>query len=298
MRLHHFFSKRLCNMVFFGLLITVFLITTLCCASPSFVNIAAEAGNENNDTPVKIPVVMYHLVFKKANSRNKFIISEKTLEEDFKYLSNNGFTTILVKDLIDYVENKGELPEKPIMLTFDDGAYNNYLYALPLAKKHNVKFVFSPIGIHADRYTEISEENPRYAHANWTHIKELADSGIVEIQNHTYDMHSSKGARLGCKKRRGESVEKYKQKLSDDLMKMQKLVTEKTGTTPTAFVYPFGAYSECSKDIVKELGFKATFLCENKMNHITRDPNSIHGLYRFLRPPGKSSEKFFDKILS
>ncbi len=298
MRLSHFFSKRLCNMVFFGLLITIFLITTFCCISPSFGNLAAQVNNDNKDTPVQFPVVMYHLVVKNPKGKNRFIISEQTLEQDFKYLSDNGYTTIIVKDLIDYVENGKELPEKPIMITFDDGAYNNYLYALPLAKKYNSKFVFSPIGKHADRFTEVSDENPNHAHANWNHIKEMADSGVVEIQNHTYDMHSPKGARIGCKKRKSESVEQYKQKLSDDLMKMQNLVAEKTGTTPTAFVYPFGAYSDCSKDIIKEMGFKATFLCESKINYITRDPDSLHGLKRFLRLPGVSSESFFIKILN
>ena len=157
--------------------------------------------------------------------------------------------------------------------------------------------MFSPIGKEADKYSAISEEVPSYSHANWNRIKEMSDSGLIEIQNHTYDMHSNKKSRFGCMKKRGESMEEYRKALSNDLMKMQNLVAEKAGVTPTGFVYPFGGCSKGSKEIIQDLGFKATFLCENKMNHISRDPESIFGLYRFLRPPGTSSEKFFNKIM-
>ena len=121
-------------------------------------------------------------------------------------------------------ENKKELPKNPILLTFDDGAYNNYLYAFPLAKKYNAKFVFSPIGKEADRYEKNKDENPGYSHANWEKIIEMSKSGLVEIQNHTYNMHGSKKPRIGCTKAQNENDEKYKEVLTEDLLKEQKLI--------------------------------------------------------------------------
>ena len=111
-------------------------------------------NSENSTEFVKLPVIMYHFVLKNSNTKNKFTISESTFEEDLKYIKNNNYTTILVQDLINYTENKTNLPEKPILLTFDDGAYNNYLYAFPLAKKYNMKFVFSPICHETEKYPE------------------------------------------------------------------------------------------------------------------------------------------------
>ncbi len=246
---------------------------------------------------VPLPVIMYHIIFKNPGNKNKFIVSEQTFESDLQYIKNNGFNTVLIKDLIDYTENKKELPPKPILLTFDDGAYNNYLYAYPLAKKYDAKFVFSPIGKEADKYTKIKDTNPSYAYANWEQITEMANSGLVEIQNHTYNMHGSKKPRIGCSQALNESNEKYREVLANDLLKAQKLIEEKTGIKPTAFFYPFGAVSETSEEIIKSLGFKATFDCENKMNFIKKDPTSLFRLHRFLRPPNLSSQEFFQKII-
>ena len=251
---------------------------------------------ENCSREKRLPVLMYHLILKNPGNSNKFIVPQSVFEEDLKYIKNHGYTTILVQDLIDYTENKKELPEKPILLTFDDGAFNNYLYAFPLAKKYEAKFIFSPIAKEAERYTKAHDENPTYSHANWEKISEMSKSGLVEIQNHTYNMHSNKNSRIGCTKKRNESVEEYKQKLSEDIRKSQELISQNTGVTPTAFFYPYGAKSDCSEKILKSLGFKATFLCESKVNIISRNPECLFGLKRFIRPPGVPTEKIFSKF--
>lgn len=292
MKVKIFIPQKLKKKIIVAAFFSVLLATSLFC-----VPFYSQINNpEKRQEGVKLPIIMYHLILKNPGNKNKFIVSEKTFENDLKYIKNNGFTTILVKDLIDYTENKNELPEKPILLTFDDGAYNNYLYAFPLAKKYNAKFVFSPIGIEADKYEKTKDENPSYSHANWEKICEMSKSGLVEIQNHTYNMHGSKKSRIGCTKAQNENDEKYKENLTKDLLKEQKLIEEKTGILPSAFFYPFGAISDKSEGIVRSLGFKATFDCENKMNFITKDPNCLFRLHRFLRPPGISSEDFFQKI--
>ena len=116
------------------------------------------------DPGVRVPVIMYHAVMDDASRLGKYVISPEELESDFKWLSENGYTAILSEDLINYTENGAALPEKPILLTFDDGYYNNYLYAYPTAKRYGMKFVLSPIGKYADLYTETPDKSPYYAH--------------------------------------------------------------------------------------------------------------------------------------
>lgn len=78
------------------------------------------------------------------------------------------------------------------MLTFDDGYYNNYYYALPLLEKYNCKAVISPIASVSEKFTETKDISVTYGHITFDDMKEMFDSGYVEIQNHSYDMHSLK----------------------------------------------------------------------------------------------------------
>lgn len=276
---------------------TFILLLTLPCIY-IFSHYQKAEGEEPNTTEktINLPILMYHLILKNPKDKNKFIISQRDFESDLKYIKNNGYTTILVQDLIDYTEGKSELPEKPILLTFDDGAYNNYLYAFPLAKKYNMKFVFSPIAAEAEKYSSTKDENPNYSHANWQQIREMSESGLVEIQNHTYNMHSDKNPRIGCTKKFGESEETYKKNLSEDITKSQELIEQHVGKKPTAFFYPFGACSKCSEKIIRSLGFKATFLCESRVNKISKNPESLFHLGRFIRPPDVPAEKVFSQF--
>lgn len=255
-----------------------------------------DSKNIDNDS-VKVPIIMYHSVMKSRKSLGKFVISPNEFESDLKYLKEKSYNTILMSDLIAYTKGEKDLPENPIMLTFDDGYYNNYLYVFPLLKQYESKIVLAPIGVEVDRYTENEDRNPGYAHITWNDAKEMMDSGLVEIQNHSYNMHKISRKRRGTKKNKGESLDKYKKELECDIKLMQDKVTENLGITPTTFVFPFGAISNCSIDILKEMGFLATFSCENKINTIKRSPDSLFGLCRILRPSGISSESFFKKHL-
>lgn len=246
------------------------------------------------EEPVDIPVVMYHAVLKDEARHGKYVISPAEFENDLLYLKKHGYTTILVEDLLAYTQG-GSLPEKPILLTFDDGYYNNYLYAFELAKKYQCKFVISPIARYTDLFSETGETNAYYSHATWDQLKEMSDSGLVEVQNHSYNLHESRGGRLGAGQKKGESDEAYEAVLREDLLLAQEEIQAHLGEKPAAFVYPFGAMSKASPGIVKKLGFQATMTCRERISQVTRDPESLYGIGRFLRESGISSTKFFEE---
>ena len=225
------------------------------------------------------------------------MISPAELESDFSWLQSHGYTAVLSEDLLRYVEDGTPLPEKPVLITFDDGYYNNYRYAFPAAKQYGMKFVLSPIGRCADLYTEEPSESQYYAHCTWEMMREMQDSGIVEIGNHTYDLHSSDGSRLGTRRLSTESMETYREMLSEDVNLFQKKAEENLGRAPVLFAYPFGAVSEGEPEIIASLGFSVTLSCEEKISTVTRDPESLVYLGRFLRPSGETSEAFFSRML-
>lgn len=252
------------------------------------------AGNVSGEDEIYVPIIMYHSLLKDSSRQGKYVISPDLFEQDLAYLKENGYTTVLISDLISYVYDGTPLPEKPIVITFDDGYYNNFLYAYSILEKYDSKMVLSVIGFYSQKYSESGEVNPYYTHVTWDNIKEMTESGRVEIGNHSYNMHSTSG-RVGTQKLSSESMAEYTQTLKNDLGMTQSLLQQNVGITPQVFTYPFGAVSKGEEEIVKSLGFKATLSCENKINVIKRsDPDCLYGLNRFIRPYGISTEDFFE----
>ncbi len=243
---------------------------------------------------VEVPILMYHNIFRNSNPSGDYIISEAAFEKDLIYLTEKGYTTIVMQDLINYTEGKGSLPEKPVILTFDDGYYNNCAYAYPLLKKYNSKAVISIIGYYTDLYTKNPDENPAYSHLTWPDIKEMMKSGLVEFQNHSYNLHTTDKGRSGTKKKKGENLAEYTAVLTSDLGQLQDAFSASCGYTPTTFTYPFGSVSEASFDIIKKMGFKASLSCESGMNRISKNPDDLYMLKRYLRTPKKSAESLLD----
>ena len=245
-----------------------------------------------------MPILMYHSMLPPTTMQGTYIVSPDLFEQDLQYLKKEGYTTIVMQDLINYVNGTGTLPQKPIILTFDDGYFNNYKYAYPLLKKYNMKMVLSPIGICTEQFSKANSDHITYSHVTWKELNEMLSSGLVEVQNHTYNLHKSNGGRLGASKRRSESVADYQKMLLTDLGHVQDLMYQNTGVRMNTFVYPFGAISEASSDVIKQLGFQATLTCSEKMNYITKDAECLYGLGRFLRPPKIPPAQFFAKKIN
>ena len=235
----------------------------------------------NSEDYIEVPIIMYHSILKDPSRSNKYTVTPTVLEEDLKYIKDKGYTTVTITDLISYVYDNKPLPENPIVLTFDDGHYNNYGYLFPLLEKYDMKAVISIVGSYTDKFTETDEANLNYSYLRWKDIKELMDTGRIEFQNHTYNLHSNTGKRIGTKKIKGETDEHYKNVLEEDILKLQQEFEENTNYTPQCFTYPFGGISNSSLDIIKELGFKASLSCEQGINKLTKNPNSLYLLKRY-----------------
>lgn len=250
----------------------------------------------NSEEYIKVPIIMYHSILKDPARSNKYTITPAVLEEDLKYIKANGYETITISDLISYVYADKPLPPKPIILTFDDGHYNNYGYLYPLLEKYDMKAVISIVGSYTDKFSETDEANLNYSYLRWKDINELISSGRVEFQNHTYNLHDNTHGRIGAKKKKGESDDEYKKILEEDINKLQNEFKENTGYVPTCFTYPFGGISNSSLDIIKELGFKASLSCEEGINKITKNPNFLYLLKRYNRPSYVSTYNIFKKF--
>lgn len=243
-----------------------------------------EKGGEEKETQreaVYLPIIMYHDI-KKYNS-GKDIINPGEFESDLKYLKENNYTTVTMEDVISYVYEGTPLPENPIMITFDDGYLTTYRYAYPLMVEYDAKIVLSIIGKSTDDFTRVGDDHLEYAHLTWPLLNEMLESGLIEIQNHTYNLHSTRAGRVGCKQKKGESLTDYEAVLSEDVLKLQTEIVDMTGIAPTTFTFPYGEYSDNTVEIIKKLGFKAALTCDYGINKITGDKDSLFYLKRICR---------------
>ncbi len=294
------FNKRAVKYI--TLVITVIFIFSMSIALVK--TITTDGFNATEPAPIskdgiEVPIVMYHSIMKKSKQMGKYVITPTELENDLIYLKNHGYTSINMTELINYVYNDGQLPPKPVIITFDDGNLNNYIYGKPLLQKYEMKAVISIIGNYSEAFSSspAPTSDPNYAHVSWDQIKEMSDSGYFEIQNHTYSLHSITKKRNGAKRNKGESLENYKNVLFKDVAKLQDKLTEVTGIKPNTFTYPYGAISKESKDMLKEMGFQASLSCFEGVNIINKNkPDILFSLKRNNRPHGVSSENFFKKL--
>ena len=237
---------------------------------------------------VDIPILMYHSISKDASGENEYTISQSRFEGDLKWLRDNGYTTIFPSQLAAYVNEGAMLPAKPVIISFDDGFANNYLYAYPLLQRYNMKAVIALIGIESDMSSGDIYRNPEYSNLTWGEVALLSQSGLIEFASHTYDLHSISGGRKGADKKPGESAAGYRQVLTSDLAKNQKLIESAAGRTPLTFAWPFGAYppDRSGDPILKDVGFDVTFTSYQHTSTVNRgQPESLYGLGRYLRTP-------------
>lgn len=210
---------------------------------------------------------------KNEDRSGEYVITPIELEKDLLYLKQNGYTTVFVNDVIRYVKRGGELPEKPIILSFDDGTYNYREYLLPLLEKYDMKATVSIVGAYTDAACEEAEPDPAYSYLDWQDVSVLRDSGHVEICNHSYDMHNLEGRR-GVGQLEGESYEDYRKVFLNDTTKLQTLCDEHCGFQPNVYTYPFGITCESASRLVKNMGFEASLGVEEKINIIKKKMNT------------------------
>ncbi|MDD6188006.1 MAG: polysaccharide deacetylase family protein [Clostridiales bacterium] len=267
-------------------------IAALCCAVFLLLPAAPHAAAEE---PVELPIIMYHHISKLSERLGDYVVSPETFENDLKYLSELGYTSISLRELIDYVDGRGTLPEKAVMITFDDGQRSFAEYALPLLEKYDMCAVAAIVGKYADDYTASGDRNPYYAYMGWPELAELANNPHVELQAHSYDMHSL-DYRKGCAMMKGEAATDYEKVFSADLTLLNQRFAEYIGEVPPAFAYPFGIRCPECREILLSSGFRALFTCDEHVNSITHNPECLHELGRYNRPNSANRYSFFSKM--
>lgn len=231
---------------------------------------------------VKLAILMYH-GFTKDGKESTYVINMSEFEKDILYLKENGFTFVGTEDILNFYNYGIPLGEKSVMITFDDGYLNNYTFAYPILKKYNAKAVISPIASLSDYQSINPDSHTEYAHITWSQAEEMTKSGLIEFQNHSYNLHTFTEKRKGSAKTDKESPEEYRKMFYDDLKKAHNAIKQATEIPPCVYVYPFGQKSNEMTAVLKCFGYRMSFGCESGYNILTGDKDELWNMKRFNR---------------
>ena len=243
----------------------------------------------------EVLILMYHQVSENSSLWGDYVIPASLLKEDFEYLKNNNYTPIKIKDILDFTKGTKKLPEKAVVITFDDGQRSFLTKVVPLLEEYNYPAVVNIVGALTDLYTENGETNDKYAYLNWNDIKTLSQNPLVEIGHHSYNFHSL-GYRRGMGKIYGESNSAYSEIIKTDIEKLNEKLLSNIGERPYILAYPYGIRNDILLEIAKDENFPVTLSCRESINKISVG-DELFELGRFNRPYGKSSDVYFESII-
>ncbi|ATP42441.1 chitin deacetylase [Solibacillus sp. R5-41] len=213
---------------------------------------------------------MYHHLEEKLD--NNLVISRENFDNQMKSLKEEGYNTITAQQLYNYLIGGMQLPQKPVLITFDDGYLSNYEIAYPILKKYKMH---AEIFVITSRILENTVDKPNSKEIpkmNWNQLREMKD--YITIQSHTWDSHykfkSSNGSTNtalygpGYINNKLENQTEYIERVTNDFIQSRKIIKEKLGYEPIAITYPYGVISNEAINSVKAAGFKLGFVINNK----------------------------------
>jgi peptidoglycan/xylan/chitin deacetylase (PgdA/CDA1 family) len=260
-----------------------------------------EAGSEKKERSFSIvgkraatvPVLTYHRIVKKSNiskqhyidgALNPMVVTKEEFKKQMNYLKENDFVTLTLPELYFFLNGEMDIPDKSVLLTFDDGYKDNFVEAYPLLKKYDfsaVNFVIT-----GEVTKRVQPFTPKYV--QYFSIKELSKAcDVFDYQSHTYNYH-----------RRENNVQNlevsYLNSRSDEeVMKdIEKSLHNLNGVN-LAFAYPYGEYSPSTINIVKDLGFKMAFTTEDRA---ASPDDHLYELPRFNILAGTTFETFIEYV--
>ena len=183
-------------------------------------------------------ILMYHHMVEDGQDYNTWTITTGRFREDLQWLADNGYTCLLPSQLA-----AGEpLPEKAVLITFDDGYASNYQLAFPILREFGAKAVISLITQH------IEDRDPEFL--TWDMCREMAASGLVEFGSHTCSAHQENPR--GIKRIFGESRADYEARIFPDIQTSIDQIRGNLDTEVLFFAYPHGQRERWADEYLRE----------------------------------------------
>lgn len=197
-------------------------------------------------------------------------MTPENLDAQMAWLAQNGYTTVTLQDLLYHLNLGWPLPEKPIILTFDDGYRDAYENAFPILKRYGLVGTFFII---TDRVTY-----GETSYATWDQIAEMHNAGM-DIQSHTRTHPDLRGL--------------SEEQLLWQILGSKEAIETRIGKQVRFFCYPSGRYDANAIRALEQYGFWAAVTTEYGATHYSEAPFTL----KRLRIRGTDTlESFVDKV--
>ncbi len=216
-----------------------------------------------------VPVLMYHDIL--PEKEVFFDVTPEELNAHFKKIALAGATPISFDQLQYHLQTGTPLPEKPVLLTFDDGYGGHYKYVYPLLKKYNYPATFSI-------YTQKMEMKTGRTSVTWEQLKEMAADPLVTIASHSVN-HPLDLRPL------------FDKELEIEIVQSKAILEQRLGIPIKYFTYPVGKHDDRVREKVAEAGYEAALEMSNYDEHFAGDSEDLLRIGRF----GQSN---LDRVLS
>jgi biofilm PGA synthesis lipoprotein PgaB len=204
------------------------------------------------------------------------------LAAQFAWLRAAGYTPVSLQQVLDARRGGKPLPDKAVLLTFDDGKKDVFTRVFPLLKLFRYPALVALVG----RWLEVPEGGevdydgqpaPRGDFVTWEEVREMQRSGLVEIASHSYDLHRAVPANPQgntepapttriYQEGRYETDAMYLERLSADLRANSDLIKRRTGIAPRAMVWPYGHSNVAAQQVAAQLGMSVGLTLQDGVN--------------------------------
>ena len=229
---------------------------------------------------VTVPILMYHHLSEET-------VSGAALNEHMAALSGAGYTSVTLADLRAYVEEGRDLPDKPVVITFDDGYTSNLEIGLPILEKYGMKATIYVIGCSVGKDTYKDTGEAMTPHFTGEQARQMEETGLITIGSHGYNIHEVKGRdpdpiRHGVLQREDETEAEYVAFLRNDCAQFNEVMEPVLGRKADILAYPYGQCSPLSEILIAREGVYATVTTLPGVNTLVKGlPQTLRAMNRY-----------------
>lgn len=241
-------------------------------------------------------VIAYHDIVDDSPDQQYVAARTANFVSQLRWLKAHGYQAVTVDQILAARDGKANLPDRAILLTFDDGYRSFYERVYPILKRYHWPAVFAPVGAWIDTPKDQpvnfgGQPRPREKFVTWDEIREMSDSGLIEIGSHTYNLHygilanpqgniePAAATRLyDAKTQHYETDDEFHARIDKDVTQITDRIIQVTGKAPRVWIWPYGAESGITRDIAKAHGYQLATTLEDGL----LDPNNLMNVPRAL----------------